>query len=251
MTDAPAPPRGHRIVPRFPKYAVSREGKLRRLARGRWVVVSPSATNGNVVLRSSELGRAQIAPATVVTMTYGFEDLPGERWREVDGWPLYEVSDHGRVRRQRRWALRLLKPVPNPDGSLRVDLCDDGHTETHFVHHLVLEVFGPERCEDQVHGRHKDADPSHNHIENLEWATKLESMAHASERGTIAAGERHGNARLTQKEALEIYRSSASNTDLAAVYGVSDRQIEYIKKGQRWSSVTGHGRTVKPDGAMK
>lgn len=52
-----------------------------------------------------------------------------------------------------------------------------------------------------------------------------------------ARGSGHGNAKLTEKDALEIYHSKISNTKTAKRYGVSPSVIGSIKKRRTWRHV--------------
>lgn len=51
-------------------------------------------------------------------------------------------------------------------------------------------------------------------------------------------GERNGNSTLTEKEVLEIFKSSLSQRKLAKIYGVGQTTIGRIKKGETWAYLT-------------
>jgi hypothetical protein len=55
-----------------------------------------------------------------------------------------------------------------------------------------------------------------------------------SEAGRVAHGEAHGNARLTEDQALTILVSPQSHDKLAEHYGVSRATVHAIKTGRRW-----------------
>jgi len=46
----------------------------------------------------------------------------------------------------------------------------------------------------------------------------------------LPKGEKHGNARLTDAQAIEIRQSTASHVELAEKYGVSPGTIEYVRR---------------------
>lgn len=52
------------------------------------------------------------------------------------------------------------------------------------------------------------------------------------------AGSNSRNAKLTELDALAIYRSQLSESQLAKKYGVSKSTIHGIKSGRRWQHVT-------------
>jgi hypothetical protein len=91
-------------------------------------------------------------------------------WREVVGWPEYEVSEYGDVYSVRR--LQILKPQINPSGRPTVRLSRKYRgPETKIVSHLVVEAFiGPPDTDVAQHRvRHIDGDFLNNHYTNLEW----------------------------------------------------------------------------------
>lgn len=99
-----------------------------------------------------------------------------EEWCAVEGFPRYEVSDLGRVRRTTG---KILKPADNGRGYLHVDLyATVGAKPTRlYVHRLVAAAFLPDEGKPQVN--HKDGDVGNNRAENLEWATNSSNHLHA------------------------------------------------------------------------
>lgn len=100
-----------------------------------------------------------------------------EQWRVVAADPMYEVSNHGRVRSMKTARVvngvltpRVLKPVlTGPPGKqyLAVGLTL-GKRER--VHRLVLAAFvGP--CPDGMEGCHRNGDKLDNTLSNLRWDT--------------------------------------------------------------------------------
>lgn len=90
-----------------------------------------------------------------------------EHWRAWQGGP-YEISSHGRVRREGR----ILKPRQNPAGYVYYNLSmgDQGVTQM-AAHEMVLKTFGgkvPQGVKNPVI-EHKNNKKGDNHIENLQW----------------------------------------------------------------------------------
>lgn len=98
-------------------------------------------------------------------------DLPGEVWRCVVGQEdRYEVSNFGRVRTKPQ----ILKAFAIPTGHLSINL---GARRRTYVHRLVAEAFlAPDA--NRVLVNHKDGNPANNLVENLEWCTPGENIAH-------------------------------------------------------------------------
>jgi hypothetical protein len=89
-----------------------------------------------------------------------------ERWAQIEGFPDYAVSSHGRV-----LSLRYnqeLKPRPNSYGGLRVVLYRDKERFDCYVHHLVAAAFITEYSPGtQV--RHRDDNKNNNNVYNLRF----------------------------------------------------------------------------------
>lgn len=115
------------------------------------------------------------------------QSIEPEIWKPVVGFQgLYEVSNHGRVKRiniGRDSREKLLKATPNKLGYMLVGLHREGKSNTRRVHRLVLEAFiGP--CPEGEEGCHGDGDPSNNCLSNLRWDTAssnaIDRVAHGT-----------------------------------------------------------------------
>ena len=105
-----------------------------------------------------------------------------EFWCEVDGYPDYECSTLGRIRRKasarssRAHAHAELRGWLDPDGYRRYELRKDN--KKHLVRgHVAVAAtyYGP--CPDGHECRHLDGDPSNNRLDNLAWGTDAENKA--------------------------------------------------------------------------
>ena len=117
----------------------------------------------------------------------------GETWKDVKGFELYyQVSNLGNVRSKDRIIKRstskmfkrgrVLKPQPNSNGYLRVNLKANGNSKMFFVHRLVAEAF----C-NKVSGNnivnHLDFNCTNNNADNLEWTTLKGNLQYSLQRG--------------------------------------------------------------------
>lgn len=166
-----------------------------------------------------------------------------EEWRTVAVAPSYEVSSEGRVRRI-AWARnsgggRVLRPSPRR-GYPSVDLCEQGKKRTYSVHRLVAAAFlGP--CPEGMEVNHIDGCKTNARASNLEYVTSAANQRHAYRAGLqSAAGERNGQAKLTQAQVDEIRSIGAyprgSYARLGREYGVHGATIRDIVFGRTWSS---------------
>lgn len=97
------------------------------------------------------------------------KDLPFERWKEIDGFPNYRVSNYGRIKSIK--TKKLLKGQQNYN-CLAVALVnrDEDRRKMFNVGNLVLMAFKPvNRDMNKLHIRHLDNDVYNNRLENLEW----------------------------------------------------------------------------------
>lgn len=123
--------------------------------------------------------------APLSNVTTGSRSADGiERWLPVDGFPGYEVSNHGQVRGLPRTidtvrgprTVRgcVLSQWTTPKGHKSVSLRGTRGQLTRLVHSLVLTAFvGPRP--DGYECCHSDGDPANNHVWNLRWDTSSEN----------------------------------------------------------------------------
>jgi hypothetical protein len=121
-------------------------------------------------------------------------------------------------------------------GHKRVTLWKEGQGYTQSVHRLVLEAFrGP--CPAGQQCRHLDGNPANNRLDNLAWGTPKQDAADKIIHGTIARGERHGRAKLTDNDVRVIRRILAdggSQSLAARWFAVSKGTIQDIARGKNW-----------------
>jgi hypothetical protein len=182
--------------------------------------------------------------------------LGPERWLSVEGWPGYDVSDHGTLRsywgsgccksgvpKQRKIPIIIGGYLQKRRGkTVSVQVClyrtnEDGIRETwrNGVHILVLTAFvGP--CPPGLEGCHKDSNPENNYIDNLRWGTP------ASNKLDLLMRE-DTQFKLSNEDVRAIWpRLLAGEADylIAKDYGISSAVITGIKLGDHWTHITRH-----------
>ena len=104
--------------------------------------------------------------------------MKNEEWRDVVGYEgLYQVSSEGRVKSLKRKGCkseRILKPIDDGRGYLRVDLYAGGKRKRFKVHRLVCQAFH-ENPGNKPQVNHINENKTDNRASNLEWATAREN----------------------------------------------------------------------------
>lgn len=105
-----------------------------------------------------------------------------EEWKPVEGFEgLYEVSNHGNVRRIFRYGrpwIGLCKPKITKDGYYESTLVKDGKPKSIRTHRIVAKAFC-ENPENKLEVNHIDGNKLNNRADNLEWCTSSENQKHA------------------------------------------------------------------------
>lgn len=161
-----------------------------------------------------------------------------ETWREIPGFPGYEVSDMGRVRHT-----TYLKPFRMPHGHLKISL---GRGKKRLIHRLVLEAFvgpapaGTEGC------HYPDHNPGNNALANLRWDTRKANVADmvraGRARGGRKRGECHANARFTDADIRDMRSmrdGGALLSDIATKYKSTKSAVSDIVRRKAWKHVDG------------
>lgn len=170
-----------------------------------------------------------------------------EIWKDVVGYDgIYEVSDLARIKSLSRYRRcgkggyiipdRIRRQSLDSDGYLLVSLYIKGVSEKLKVHRITAQSFIP-NPENKSDVNHKKGIKTDNRVTQLEWKTNLENIEHATINGFVAKGEKHHNAKLTEKEVLEIRASNLSHKEMAALYNTSRTNIVKILNRQRWAYI--------------
>lgn len=173
-----------------------------------------------------------------------------EIWKDIQGYPGYQVSNMGRVKslvKAYRREDKILKGSPNTTGYTLVQLYPEPRKrKSLLVHRLVMMTFQPNPVMDQLEVNHKDLDTTNNKMSNLEWVTEKENKAHyvASDKFKtviikVPKGEDQHLSKLTEEQVLEIRRLYESNQHgtrkkLREKFGVSESAIRDILNGKTW-----------------
>ena len=126
--------------------------------------------------------------------------MEDEIWKDIPGYEgRYKISNYGKV--WSNFKKDFMSISVDKDGYSRVALFKDGKQKQLQVHRLVALTFIP-NPENKPEVNHKDRNKSNNNVENLEWVTQSENVAHAYRHG-VEPRPTHQDQPF-QKEILDI-----------------------------------------------
>jgi len=176
-----------------------------------------------------------------------------EKWKQVQEYPDYVVSDRGRVRSLHTG--EILKAYKNNSGYLTVTLYNESVGTQCYIHRLVAKEFVANKdvtlC-DQVN--HIDGNKKNNDCKNLEWVTAKENKQHAIRHGlikkfgpqkSVAQMDLNGNIIAVFKSAAEASRvvgiSQGNISNVCRGYGNKNKDGSYARHftagGYKWAYV--------------
>lgn len=167
--------------------------------------------------------------------------MSAERWAAIPGFEgRYEASTAGRIRQASASPRRRAGFIVPQNGGAgeyrRIGLMVDGRSRTFYVHRLVAETFMPAHAKG-AEVNHINGDKTDNRIENLEWVTHAENMAHAARVLRSCGGPKKWLRRLTDEQVRAIRTDSRPGRAIAADYGLSQCAIHHIKSRKTYKEV--------------
>jgi len=176
------------------------------------------------------------------------EPIVQMEWRVCVGFPDYEVSECGDVRRaitsrarRKGWRLR---GFIDGDGYVRYVLFNaGGQKQTVIAHRLVAEAFIGPAPSGAHEVAHNNGSRLSNHYTNLRWATRKENDADTVVHGTARVGINNGRAKLSEDDIRDIrkmYHEIKNRerfgkiSDLARQYGIHHATLVNIATGRSW-----------------
>ena len=102
--------------------------------------------------------------------------MTDEVWKEINGYPSYMISNHGRIKNCMR--NKILKQHKTDRGYLQVYLSFKGESKGFKVHRLVAIAFIP-NTNNLPEVNHIDKDKTSNYVSNLEWMTTQQNCEYS------------------------------------------------------------------------
>lgn len=185
-------------------------------------------------------------------------EAENREWREIPGFPDYEISNDGRLRRATAGSNskvgRMIRPSLHPSGYPQYGLTlPDGKRAHIAAHRLVALAFLPPMSPDKPFILHRNDNKLDARSSELRWGTPQENSNDALRNGRLAVGDRHPcttqpwtrprgdgcyRALLTEDEVRIILASPESSKTLGARYDVDPTTIQAIRRGRTWRHIT-------------
>ena len=108
-----------------------------------------------------------------------------EVWKDIPGYEgRYFASNFGRIKSRNIQHKQdyILSQINGRGGYLIINIIENGKHVQHSVHQLVASAFIP-NPENKPQVNHIDGDKKNNRVDNLEWVTAKENVAHAIRTG--------------------------------------------------------------------
>ena len=163
----------------------------------------------------------------------------GEIWYNILNSNRYSISNYLRIKTVNKYSEKLINPCVGKNGYYFFNFQINGGIIGKNIHRLIAEMFIP-NPNNYPCINHKNGIKTDNSLENLEWCTYRYNNKHAIDNmlRVQAKGERINTSKVTNKQALEIFKSRIGRRELSIKYGVSLDCIDDIKSGITWNWLT-------------
>lgn len=170
-------------------------------------------------------------------------------WKQVPSDDAYEVSDEGKVRSVDRVIERRGRPAQLKGKELKLLNQNQGYWAVGLrgkrrclVHSLVMEAFIGPRPEG-MDINHKNGNKQDNRLENLEYCSRSQNMAHAVRTGLmppppLKRGTSQHLARLNEEKVRHVRQWHSEGGGIAQIarhYDVGESTVRNIIRRNSWA----------------
>ncbi len=162
------------------------------------------------------------------------------RWLPIYGWPEYEVSNRGDVRRvmpgKGARVGKILRPGRmKPFGHRYVVLSARGRQVTYLVSRLMLRAFVGPPPKGKNDAAHRDGNATNDLLSNVRWSSRAGNESDKISHGRTNRGSRHGMSKLTEAD-IHIIRDlpASENNKTARRFGICARYVRSIRNRHVW-----------------
>lgn len=158
----------------------------------------------------------------------------------------YVITEQGEIKNINTGNILTWKKEKN--GYYRVSLMKkQGGTTLISIHRLVLSLFNPIDNWKTLQVNHKDGNKKNNNLNNLEWVTAKENIAHSIANGLTSfeylKGEKTNFAHYTEEDAktvIELLKTNQyTDKEISLITGLPVRSfIAKIRRKETWKYLT-------------
>ncbi len=162
----------------------------------------------------------------------------GLELKPIPGLNGYWASSDGDIYSTKYKVIRKIKPSLYR-GYYGFSIWDNQKNKTkHAVtHRLIASTWIPNPNNYPIIN-HRDGVRTNNNIDNLEWCTQKQNIAHSINiLGNARCGERNNLSKLTEEQILKIRTDPRDQRTIAREFGVSQTNIGNIKRRDSWKHV--------------
>jgi hypothetical protein len=159
---------------------------------------------------------------------------PDTKVKAVDDVDDHYITDGGDLISTKR-AEPIIKATTTASEGHRI-IClthRSGQKIWHYLHHLVMDAFGPPKPCPEAMVLHRDDDKRNNDLSNLYWGNRQQNAADAKRNGVA-------NPRALDKEQaakIKFVKGMISYNRLGAIFGVTPRAVSAVARGKTHADV--------------
>lgn len=164
-----------------------------------------------------------------------------ENWKDIEGFPKYQVSDLGRIRSLKFKEPRFILIQLGKNGYSFVCFYTKGKPKVKDLHRLVASHFVP-NPHNKRQVNHINGNKTDNRSENLEWLTPSENQQHSIRVGLRNdRGEASVNSKLTTQQVLDMRKmyqeESITYLELSKRFSVHRDYVGLVIRKERWAHI--------------
>lgn len=148
-----------------------------------------------------------------------------EKWKTIEGYPDYQVSNLGRVKSLKFGKERILKPIKKRCGYLEVCIYKYGIKKFILIHILVAQSFVQNDSLFNNEVNHLDENKENNCASNLEWSDRKHNCNYGTRTERLAKAQTNNPKRSKKVKCLDTGIVYLSLADVQRKFGFNKGNI--------------------------
>ena len=159
-----------------------------------------------------------------------------EKWKDISGYPGYQVSNFGRVKSlnyNHTKKEKILKSFKQRDGYLLVKLYKNGKAKNIYIHRLVCTAFVQNESLFYNEINHLDENKENNCASNLEWSNRQHNINFGTRNERVSKVNTNNPKRSKPVKCMETGVVYPSTMEVQRKLGFSSSNISQCCQGKR------------------